>query len=404
MDRPSLEVADVFRTHGETYRQHCGGSMSPEQFRVMRAIETCRTAALGGHVQQCDHCGHQVISYNSCRNRHCPKCQSLDKAKWLQARQAEILPVNYFHVVFTLPDLLAPLALQNKRVIYNLLFQAASQTLLTIAADNKHLGAELGFLAVLHTWGQNLRHHPHLHCLVSGGGLSADMKKWIPCRSQFFLSVRVLSRLFRRLFLALLQQLYDQGKLSFQGSIGHLSSPQNFKKFILSCRKKEWVVYAKPPFGKPEQVLDYLGRYAYRVAITNNRLLALRDGKVSFHWKDYRHNNAIKIMTLEAHEFIRRFLLHILPNGFRRIRYYGFLANRHRAAKIHLCLQLLGQLEKSPHITTAPENEPISFLDNQNSEDLLICPVCQKGRMVKIQSLSPWPIFHTRPPPYHGNR
>jgi hypothetical protein len=399
MDKPSLEVADIFRIHGETYRQQYGSSMSPDQYRVMRAIELCRTAALGGHVQQCNQCGHQAISYNSCRNRHCPKCQSLDKAQWLQARQAEILPVNYFHVVFTLPDLLAPLALQNKRVVYNLLFQAASQTLLTIAADTKHLGAQIGFIAMLHTWGQNLLHHPHLHCIVPGGGLSADMQEWVPCRSSFFLPVRVLSRLFRRLFLTLLQQAFDQGELSFHGSVEHLSKLKKFHQLLHSCRKKEWVVYAKPPFGKPEQVLDYLARYAYRVAISNNRLLALKDGKVSFQWKDYQQNNAQKIMTLEAHKFIRRFLLHVLPNGFRRIRYYGFLANRYRAAKIHLCRQLLGVPQDSTNTTTTQDNDLISFFEHLTGKNLLLCPVCQQGQMVRFQSLSPLPIFHTRSPP-----
>jgi hypothetical protein len=399
MDKPSLEVADIFRIHGETYRQQYGSSISPDQYRVMRAIELCRTAALGGHVQQCNKCSYQVISYNSCRNRHCPKCQSLDKAQWLQARQAEILPVNYFHVVFTLPDILAPLALQNKRVVYNLLFQAASQTLLTIAADTKHLGAKIGFIAVLHTWGQNLLHHPHLHCLVPGGGLSTERHEWVAGRPKFFLPVRVLSRLFRRLFLTLLKQAFDQGELSFHGNIEQLSDPKNFHQFLQPCRKKEWVVYVKPPFGKPEQVLDYLARYAYRVAITNNRLLALKDGKVSFQYKDYQQNNTKKIMILEAHEFIRRFLLHVLPNGFRRIRYYGFLANRFRSDNIHLCQQLLG-IPQDSTITIIPQgNDPISFFEHLTGKDLLKCPVCQQGRLVRFQFLPPLPIVHTRSPP-----
>ena len=272
MGRPRLEVADVFRAYGEDYRHRHGSSMSVQQVRVMRAIEVCRTAALGGHVDRCDQCAHQVISYNSCRNRHCPKCQNLDKALWREARRAEVLPVEYYHVVFTLPSQLAPVALQNKEVVYGILFAAASKTLLRIGADPKHLGAQLGFVAVLHTWGQTLHHHPHLHCLVPGGGLSSDGKRWVTCRKGFFLSVRVLSRLFRRLFLEALQHAYDNGRLEFHGQIESHREPDVFRNLLNKCRQTEWVVYAKPPFAGPDAVVDYLARYTHRIAISNHRL------------------------------------------------------------------------------------------------------------------------------------
>ena len=283
MTPPRLEVADIFRRHGEDYRTLHATILSPEQLRVMRAIEQCRTSALGGHVDQCDTCGHQVISYNSCRNRHCPKCQSLAKAQWLQARRAELLPVPYYHVVFTVPDRwLAPLALQNKRVFYNILFGAVAQTLLTIAADPKHLGARIGFIAILHTWSQRLLHHPHIHCVVPGGGISPDAQRWIACRPDFFLPVGVLSRLFRRLLLEALQRAFNNGQLQFHGALGHLANPQAFAQVLQTCRQTEWVVYVKPPFGGPRNVLDYLARYTHRVAIANHRLLGLDKGRVTF--------------------------------------------------------------------------------------------------------------------------
>ncbi|MBM3744561.1 MAG: IS91 family transposase, partial [Acidobacteria bacterium] len=273
MDRPKLEVADIFRRYGEAYREQHGASLSRTQRRVMTAIELCRSAALGGHVEQCDRCGHQRISYNSCRNRHCPKCQSLARAEWIEDRQAELLPCQYFHLVFTLPALIAALAYQNQQVVYGILFRAAAETLRTIAADPKHLGAEVGFFAVLHTWGQNLLHHPHLHCVVTGGGLSPEGSRWIPCRNGFFLSVRVLARLFRGLFLKYLQQAFDSGKLEFFSSLESLRDRPAFLRYLARTRKADWVVYAKPPFGGPEQVLQYVGRYTHRVAISNHRLL-----------------------------------------------------------------------------------------------------------------------------------
>jgi hypothetical protein len=307
----------------------------------MQALTACRTAALGGHVEACDDCGHQRISYNSCRNRHCPKCQSLTRAQWIEDRKSELLDCPYFHIVFTLPEEVAAIAYQNKAMLYNLLFAATANTLRTIAADPKHLGAEIGFFAVLHTWGQSLVHHPHLHCVVPGGGLSADGERWIACRPGFFLPVRVLSRFFRRRFLELLEQAFDRGELQFFSALEELREREAFRRYLDPLRKKEWIVYAKAPFAGPAQVLDYVGRYTHRVAISNNRLLDIEDGQVTFRWKDYRDGDAQKTMTLTAEEFIRRFLLHVLPPGLQRIRYYGFLGNRYRKEKLEQCRRLL---------------------------------------------------------------
>jgi len=322
MGRVELEVADVFRRHGAEYRQAHAGTLGRAQLRVMRAIELCRTAALGGHVEQCDACAHRRVAYNSCRNRHCPKCQALARALWLEARKADLLPVPYFHVVFTLPEPIAAIALQNKRVVYDILFRSTAATLRTIAADPRHLGAEIGFVAVLHTWGQTLQHHPHLHCIVPGGGLAPDGQHWVACRPGFFLPVRVLSSLFRRLFLESLDQAFQAGELVFRGSLIDLNDAKCFAEHLRAARGIDWVIYAKRPFGGPEQVLDYLGRYTHRVAIANSRLTGIGDSTVSFDWKDYRHHDRRKVMTLDAHEFIRRFLLHVLPDGFQRIRHY----------------------------------------------------------------------------------
>src|SRR6202162_5034135 len=330
MDRPKLEVADVFRRYGEAYRQEHGASLSIAQRRVMTAIEVCRTAVLGGHLEQCDHCGHQRNAYNSCGDRHCPKCQSLARAQWLQDRQTELLNTQYFHVVFTLPQQIAAVAYQNKRELYGILFKATAETLLTIAADPKHLGAQIGFFAVLHTWGQNLLHHPHLHCVVPGGGLSPDESQWISCQVGFFLPVQVLSRLFRRLFLERLLKAFDEGKLEFFSSLESLRDRSSFLDYLAPLREVEWVVYAKRPFAGPAAVLAYLSRYTHRVAISNQRLLALAARGVTFRWKDYRASGKTryKVMTLTADEFMRRFLLHVLPTGFHRIRHYALLANR----------------------------------------------------------------------------
>lgn len=336
-----LEVADVFRRHGDAYRRAHDGHLGRIERRVMSAIELCRTAALGGHTETCAECGLARCAYNSCRNRHCPKCQGAARAEWLAARQAELLPVSYFHVVFTLPAAVAEIAFQNKETVYAILFRTAAETLRTIAADPKHLGAEIGLVAVLHTWGQTLHHHPHVHCVVPGGGPSLDGTRWVACRPGFFLPVRVLSRLFRRLFLAELDAAFAAGQLGCFGELAALAESAAFARQLNKLRRVEWVVYAKPPFGGPEQVLAYLGRYTHRVAISNARLVGLSDGQVAFRWKDYRHHARPNVMTLAADEFIRRFLLHTLPDGFHRIRHYGFLANSHRAAKLALCRKLL---------------------------------------------------------------
>src|SRR5271170_5761865 len=336
-----LEVADIFRRHGEAYRQAHAGHLGRTERRIMAAIEACRTARLGGHVERCTECGLVRIAYNSCRNRHCPKCQGAARATWLAERQAELLPVPYFHVVFTLPTAAAEIAFQNKAAVYAILFKAAAEALSTIAADRRHLGAEIGFVAVLHTWGQNLQHHPHVHCLVPGGGLALDETRWVSCRSGFFLPVRVLSRLFRRLFLDKLGAAFADRRLAFFGTLAGLAHPPVFTRCLAALRRIEWVVYAKQPFAGPAAVLAYLARYTHRVAIANSRLIALAGGRVSFRWRDYRHHDKNKVMTLAADEFIRRFLLHALPDGFHRIRHYGFLANRQRADKLALCRHLL---------------------------------------------------------------
>jgi len=387
--RPTgLEVADIFRQAGPAYRQEHADALSRGQRCVMSAVERCRTAALGGHIEECDECGHQRIAYNSCRNRHCPKCQSLVRAQWLEDRQADLLPVDYFHVVFTLPKQIAAIAYQNKAVVYEILFQATAETLRTIAADPKHLGAEIGFITILHTWGQNLLHHPHLHCVVPGGGLSADGKRWIPCRSRFFLSVNVLSRLFRRLFLTRLKAAFAAGQLRFLNSLEPLQVPRAFARYLAPLRRAEWVVYAKPPFGGPQHVLEYLGRYTHRVAISNNRLIGLDDGKVSFRWKDYRDESRQKVMRLDAPEFIRRFLLHVLPHGFQRIRHYGLLANRHRAAKLARCRQLLSVPLPTAKLTDAALDyrDRYEILTGHSLRD---CPHCGRGHMVCIETFLP---------------
>lgn len=391
MERPKLEVADVFRRYSSAYRQKHAGSLSRGQRRVMSAIELCRTAALGGHLEQCDSCGHQRPVYNSCRNRHCPKCQSLARARWLQDRQAELLPVEYFHVVFTLPEEIAALAYQNKEVVYGILFRAAAETLRMIAADPKHLGAEIGFLAILHSWGQNLLFHPHLHCVVPGGGISPDGKRWMACRPGFFLPVRVLSCLFRRLFLEGLQAAFDHGKLQFFSSLERLRDPKALAQYLAPLDQVDWVVYAQPPFGGPEQVLNYLGRYTHRVAISNNRLLAIDEGKVTFRYKDYRHHGHQKTLTLEADEFIRRFLLHVLPDGFQRIRHYGLLAPRYRGAKLALCRQLLQCLGVVVTVTgIVPPPAPPDYRDlyqELTGRSLRDCPICHAGHMVAVALL-----------------
>ena len=375
-----LELADVIRTHERDFLARWNHVLSREQRKALRNLRDCRTAALGGHVQQCDRCGHRVILYNSCRNRHCNKCQATARARWLEQRQAELLRVPYFHVVFTLPQQIARLALQNPKQIYTILFRAASETLLTIAADPRHLGASIGFLAVLHTWGQTLHLHPHLHCVVPGGGISLDGSRWIACRRRFFLPVRVLSRLFRKKFLKSLRSAFRGGALHLSGELQSLKEPAAFQTLCHHAARVEWVVYAKPPFGGPERVLKYLARYTHRVAISNHRLQSLKDGRVSFQAKDYADRGRTKTVTLEAVEFIRRFLLHVLPSGFVRIRQFGFLCNRVRRQKLELCRVLLGA--RQPALIASPAAADIHL------EDPLHCPVCKLGRLILIELLS----------------
>jgi hypothetical protein len=380
MSRPVLEVADIFRRHGAAWRAANEGHLSLGQRRVMTAIEICRTAALGGHVERCEDCAHARIAYNSCRNRHCPKCQWTAAQAWLEAREAELLPVPYFHVVFTLPAAIGVIAYQNKAKVYGLLFTAAAETLTTIAADQQHLGADIGVTAVLHTWGQNLDHHPHVHCIVPGGGISPDGKRWVACRPGFFLPVRVLSRLFRRLFLEGLEALHAAGELQFFTDLAGLDDENAFRACLAPLRKSEWVVYAKRPFAGPAQVLAYLARYTHRVAIANSRLLDLDDDNVSFRWKDYREHGRqkSKVMRIDVGEFMRRFLLHVLPDGFHRIRHYGLFANGHRADKLALCRKLLHVPPAAPH---CEDGDPNGNIDNE----LPPCPCCG-GRMKVIET------------------
>lgn len=351
----------------------------------MKALASCRTAALGGHRLACDHCGHSQMAYNSCRNRHCPKCQAGARGEWLEARRADLLPVNYFHVVFTLPAPLAQLAWQNKRVMYEALFRASAETLQEIAADQKHLGAKIGFLSVLHTWGQNLLHHPHIHCVVPGGGLAADEGRWVSCRANFFLPVRVLSRVFRGKYVARLREAYRRGELSFHGELARHSSPEAFGAWLRRAYLTDWVVYAKPPFGGPEQVLKYLARYTHRVAISNDRLLAMEGDHVTFHWKDFARGQRWRTMTLQANEFIRRFLLHVLPSGFTRIRHYGFLANCHAQAKLALCRRLLR--DDPPATCEHPDQASVVSTPSREVEPER-CPSCGVGRLRERET---WP-------------
>jgi hypothetical protein len=376
-----LEVADVFRTYEKEFFAKWGHVIGAHQRKAFEAIRDCRTAALGGHVEyveQCDTCGHQVISYNSCRNRHCPKCQVMARAKWLTEREAELLPVPYFHVVFTLPDKIGRLALQNAEEIYRILFRAASETLLTIAADPRRLGVHVGFLAVLHTWGQSLHLHPHLHCVVPGGGVSPDGLRWIGCKKKsFFLPVKVLSNSFRNLFLTYLRKAFKAGRLTFYGESAGLANQSTFEALCRTAKQTKWVVFAKPPFGGPERVLKYLARYTHRVAISNRRLLSIEDGRVSFEYKDYADGNQTKLMTLAATEFIRRFLLHILPSGFVRIRQYGFLANRERRKKLASCRVLLG--------VSTPSRPPAASKQESSEGEPKLCPACGIGHLILVR-------------------
>ena len=380
-------MADIFRQHGPAYRE--SHRLPRNHLRAMHAIEACRTSVLGGHKDQCDQCGHLEISYNSCRNRHCPKCQTLRKEKWIEARSEDLLPIQYFHVVFTIPSELNHLALMNRKVIYDLLFRAVSGTLMELANDQKHLGVTIGAIGILHTWGQNLMDHPHIHAIVTGGGLSSDGSRWMPCRKGFLFPVKVMSALFSGKFLDHLKHCFKRGELVFPGNAGHLMEPVDFETFRRQLYQKKWVVYCKPPFDGPKGVLQYLGRYTHRIAISNNRILAIRDGHVSFLWRDYADGNRQKTMTLKADEFIRRFLLHVLPERYVRIRHFGLLANRNRKDNIVLCRKILS-------VCKAATKEKISKETWQEQLfricgiDVTTCPVCQKGKMCRMAPLPPY--------------
>ncbi|MFC1825669.1 IS91 family transposase [Thermodesulfobacteriota bacterium] len=386
--KSGLEVADIFRAYGPAYRKVHGKEMPLSQHRVMKAIEICRTSELGGHVDECDECRALRISYNSCRNRHCPKCQSLDKERWLEARKKDVLPVQYFHVVFTIPEQLWPIALRNRKVVYSILFRAVSETLKELAGDLKHLGAKIGFIAILHTWSQILLHHPHIHCLVPGGGLSLDGKRWIGCKEDFFIHVEVLSRLFRGKFLHHLKEAYNSGALGFPGTIEELKSKRAFGKLFTELYGKEWVVNSKPAFKNAESVMEYLGRYTHRVAITNDRIVQLEGNQVIFKYRDREDNDKVKLMSVDALEFIRRFLLHVLPDGFMKIRHYGILSNRNRNDKLPICKSLLGPPVRD--IACIEEKESWEeLLFRITGIDLKVCPHCGKGNMVLKEKLRP---------------
>jgi hypothetical protein len=396
VSRPKLEVADIFRDHGAAWRSANAGHVSLDQLKVMSAIERCRTAALGGHVERCEKCSHTIIAYNSCRNRHCPKCQGAAAREWLAEREAELLPVPYYHVVFTLPARIADIAYQNKAVIYDLLFKASSETMLTIAADPKHLGARIGILSVLHTWGSAMTHHPHVHMIVPGGGFSLDGQRWVSCRPRFFLAVEVLSALFRGLFLHKLRAAYAAGELQFFGKHAGLIDPQAFAAYLRPLYNKEWVVYCKRPFGGPKEVLRYLARYTHRVAISNRRLLACNEKGVTFKWKDYRREGRerYQVMTLAPHEFIHRFLMHVLPAGFHRIRYYGLLASGKRAENVARARELL----TLPIIPVDAIKAATTNADQSQPPEHR-CPCCG-GRMLIIERFErgSTPHYHPSPP------
>jgi hypothetical protein len=386
--RAPFEVGEIFRAFGTKYREAHGEAMPLRQHRAMRAIEACRTAELGGHVEECDACAHVRISYNSCRNRHCPKCQFLDKERWLEKRKQDLLPIRYFHVVFTLPESLRPIALRNPKALYTLLFKAASETLGELARDPKYLGAEIGFTALLHTWTRTLLHHPHLHCIVTGGGLSADGKRWKKARRRFFLPVRVLSKLFRGKFLSLFKRACRSGGMVFCGAIAALENEASFKRFLRGLYAEQWVVYCKPPFGNAAKVLKYLGRYTHRVALSNERIVGMDAGAVTFCYRDSADHNLMKPMTVDAFEFIRRFLLHILPDRFMKIRHYGLLCNRHRAAKLARCKELLAVKDDEPGKAETGETWQALLL-RITGIDLSVCPVCGKGKMIALARLPP---------------
>ena len=394
MGRSKLEVADIFRAHGPAYRREHAGHLNLPQLKVMSAVENCPTAALGGHVAACTKCDHQHIAYNSCRNRHCPKCQGAAAQDWMQARMEDLLPVEYFHVVFTLPSEIADIAYQNKAAVYGLLFKASSETLRIIAADPKHLGAKIGMTSVLHTWGSAMTHHPHVHVVVPGGGLSSDGQRWVACRKGFLVSVKVLSRLFRRLFLEGLAKLHKEGKLAFFGSLSKLADPDAFATYLAPLRKINWVVYAKRPFGGPQAVLAYLSRYTHRIAISNHRLISADANAVAFRWKDYRikSGDRMKVMQLSTSEFIRRFLIHVLPSGFHRIRHTGFLANGIRRNRIKMIRRLL---DVDPDADLKADDDHCADANEKEQA----CPQCG-GVMIVIETFKRGQTPKSRAPPW----
>ena len=391
MNRPPLEVADIVRCAGQSFVERSRRWITWQHQKILLAIARCRTAALGGHRDQCSNCGYSAISYNSCRNRHCPRCQGNARVRWLQARERELLPTCYVHAVFTLPRELAPLALQNKRLIYNLLFHASAETLLEIARDPRHLGAEIGFFSVLHTWDQRLQHHPHIHCVLAAGGLAADHSRWISSHRTFFLPIKVLSRVFRGKFVAGLRNAFHAGTLQFHGNLRRLAEPRAFASWLRVLFRHDWVVYSKRPFAGPHHVLRYLGAYTHRIAISNSRLVSLSEGNVTFRWRDSAHGNKKRLVTLSVEEFLRRFLLHQLPRGFVRIRNFGFLANRKRATLLPLCF---GLLQTSAEISTATTS---TAADHPHA--LWNCPVCG-GTMHVVERLSTAQLL-LRSPPLH---
>jgi hypothetical protein len=397
MGASNIEVGDIFRSYGAAYRARY--KLRTAVLKVMSALEKCRTSALGGHVDVCDTCGVMRNSYNSCCNRHCPKCQGLARERWLLARKQELLPVTYFHVVFTIPDVLNRLALVNQQLVYDILFRAASETLLDLGRDPNHIGAEIGLIAILHTWGQNLMDHPHVHCIVPGGGLSWDGRRWIfPRKAKpdkpFFIHVNVLSDLFKKKFLHYLNKAYNNGELKFVGEIVSLGTPQGFQRLVDKLYSIKWVSYCKRPFGGPKQVMEYLGRYTHRVAISNYRIQTMEDGKVSFKWRDYRDNNREKVMTLDAFEFIRRFLLHVLPKGYCKIRYYGLLSNRHKSSKLKRSKEVLCVC-KHEEAAAEPSLDWADLIFQLTGKDPRICPECGQGRMVRLKIL---PVISHAPP------
>ena len=409
MSRHRLEVADVFRNYGSEFMQEWGGSLSVDQRRAFDAIVNCRTKALGGHVEQCNDCGHERHAYNSCRNRHCPKCQALARAKWMDSRAAELLPIPYFHIVLTVPDEIGSLALQNQRAVFDILFKAGVGTLQELAADPKHMGAEIGVLSILHSWGQRMGYHVHLHCVVTGGGISPDGTQWIPCKrtkdgQPYFIHERVISRKFRGKFIHLLKKAEQAGKLEFHGRMQALSRFDAFENHLHSAVRHDWVVNVKPPFGGPKQVLRYLARYTNRVAISNDRLIAVRDGRVFFSWKDYTNNAERKTTSFTTSEFIRRFLQHVVPSGFRKIRHSGFMANRNRDAKLKLARELLRVRNDDEEEGDRSERTSADE-DSEQREDR--CPACRKGVMIRVGRIpAEWELIprrvrpSSRPPPF----